>query len=947
MDCSRTLILSVRGIFVKNILSSRLTARIVPALDALDVPNVIQNIESDLSDLNIRGRLDELPALAPLESLGLIAQGNIETSPALVNGADRVKPPKVEPREDIWQLSKDLPPIKEDIKYLTWQNFYNQTHHEISPMLLSETDPSIFDGAVDACGHDLNRKQKSGRAVQYETLLKSLCQLGLGQSSVLFPYAADKSTFTQALNDGRASGTTLSTSQSLIDDFTELGNAQVQLRKHVQKLYSSKSAGAGAIALAKVVLTVQDAIEAHLVERGGAVRSLVQLQVLFEKSKMLILLLKDLVDTVCMIKDEADIVSVVYNKLQQMEMADDLSHLATEIMRLTSQPWLAKLQDLIGLSYTPFVATAGKPFTPRTFTEDESSDASVKHDFPSFVEQQECDKIIETSEALQYLAENEPSHSLLAAPKTDKVQLEWGFGWQDIERISAKASAFKDSLLQTLHGVGGGQAKVKPSTIPAPSGIKKAISDDAWLSLDDPDQVFASIQALDMSPKHPTQSHSSSLHQAVAVALSPTQHQEHDSLRPTLSLSFHLSIKPLLAIQHQQLTTAALNSVMSQHSLRTHLNLLHAFPLCSSGIFTTRLASAIFDPDAELAERKKNTLRSGGTNMGLKLGSGERREWPPASSELRLALMNILTDCWRSDSASQNNGKNPTTTTASLSLATQAPQTFTTTTQLLPGDLSFALRTDLSATEIDRILDADSLYALDFLRLHYTPPPALRPIFTPSTLDIYDRVFRLLLRLLRVNFVLEQLFRDTVMVERGRQQTTTGSKTKKEERKNLIQMFRHRATFVVHTVTSQFIFAGIARPWKRMMRYLDNVDAFLLDPLADKRREVTFASLVKEHADTVEAIGSALLVKKRQVKAATVFEAVLSDVLDFARMVRDGGENGLGLEDMQRGYQRFNEHIRDFSAACGETLQRSSRNGGQKEAEECIQELVERLEENL
>lgn len=911
---------------------------------------MLHNIDSESSSLNILGRLDELPALAPLDSLGKTAQSNVETSPSLVDGAERKVSPEVEPLDDIWQISKDLPPIKDDIKYLTWQNFHNQTHHEISPNLPSETEPSVFDAAIHTDG--LKREQKVGRAVQFDILLKSLFQLGLGRSSVLFPYTPEQSTFTQALSDGRASGTTLTTSQSLIDDFTELGNVQVQLRQHVQKLYSTKFTGAGRIALAKAVTTVQDAVEVHLVERGDRVRSLVQLQVLFEKPKMLIFFLKDLVDSVNTIKSEDGIVFVVYGKLQQMEMADDLSHLATEIMRLTSRPWLDKLQDLIGLSDTSFGATNRDPFTPRTSIQDERSDAAVKHDFPSLVEKQESDKIIEASQALQYLTENEPSHSLVAARQTDVVQLEWGFGWQDIDRISAKALAYQDSLLRAI---GGSESKPKASTASNPSATKKAVSDNPWLSLDDPDQLFASIQALDTLPKHPTQSHSSSLYEALIPALSPTGHKEVDPLRPTFSLSFHLSIKPLLDIQHQQLTTAALNSIMYQHSLRTHLNLLHAFPLCSSGIFTTRLASALFDPDAELAERKKNTLRSGGTNMGLKLGSGERREWPPASSELRLALMNILTDCWRSDAASHQITNN-TTTTTTLSPATQAPQTFTTTNQLLPGDLSFALRTDLSVTEIDRILDADSLYALDFLRLHYTPPLALRHVFTPSTLDIYDRVFRLLLRLLRVNFVLEQLFRDTVMVDRGnqQQQQTATSKEKPKEKNKLVQMFRHRATFVVHTMTSQFVFAGIARPWKRMMYFLDQIDAFLLDGKVDahaeERSKITFAGLVKEHADVVDAIASALLVKKKQVKAAIALEVVLSDVLTFSKMVREGGhggEDGDGLEDMQRVYQLFNEHVKAFSAACGETLQRSGRDGGQREAEECIQELVERLEENL
>jgi len=916
-------------------------------IDPIDAPNLVQDNNIEFCSPN-ELQLKELPAL---ERFGLLKQ--TQTNGVLSKNAETQgkgpEPAPTESLDDIWELSKDLPSIKDDIKYLTWQNFHNQSHHEPHPNFLSEAGPSVFDAALHTYGSALTSVQKSGRALQSGILLKSLMQLGLGRSSVLFSYNLERDKFERAIDDGRASGTTLSTSKSLIDDFMRVGNAQAQLRRYAQKIYSSKSSQAGAVALAKAISTVQDAVEVYLVEKADSIRTLVQLQVAYEAPKMLILFLIDLIDLVHSIKGEEALVSVIYDKLQQLE-STNMSDIATQIMRIASRPWLDKLQSICGLSDIPLTVSDGNSRIGEAASDNGNTLNTRKLDFPTFVRQDDSTKVAETSEALRYLIENNPSHSLLKTRRIEVEQLEWAFGWKDIDRISAKASAYQDCLLETLSQASNDKVVVKSasftnSTVLSPMDTN---SDNPWLTLEDPESFFASIKALNKSPTYSARAQPFDLHHAVTSALSHSEDPNPDPLRPPLSLSFHLSIRPFLDIQHHHLTKAALESVMHQHSLRTHLNLLHTFQLCSSGIFTTRLGSALFDPNAELAERKKNTLRSGGSNMGLKLGSGERREWPPASSELRLALMGILTDCWQV--SSNHTSTELVSSSTTMSPPSSAPQTFShaaSPTAILPGDLSFALRTDLSASEIDRILNADSLYALDFLRLHYTSPPALRIIFTPSTLELYDRVFRLLLRLLRVNFLLEQLFRDVVIAERGKR------KSKKQQAKSdMVQRFRHRASFVVQTVTSQFVFAGIAQPWQRLTQYLNGVDAFLVNDGVDvKHGRLTFAGLAKEHENAIESIASELLVKNKQAKAAVVLEVVLSDILEFSSIVRrkDGDDGQRDNEDMKRYHERFNDHVRGLVTACDEVLQKSGKHGmfepGQQDAEECLQELVERLGE--
>jgi len=374
-----------------------------------------------------------------------------------------------------------------------------------------------------------------------------------------------------------------------------------------------------------------------------------------------------------------------------------------------------------------------------------------------------------------------------------------------------------------------------------------------------------------------------------------------------------------------------------------HLELLHSFQLCQSGTFSTRLSAALFDPEAEITERQKHKMRSGGAGMGLKLGSGERREWPPASSELSLALRDVLTDSWDGPQTSfhpENAQAEPNPT-----------QSFThNKSATLPGDLSFALRTDLQPSEIDSILDADSLHALDFLRLNYTPPPALRIILAPSTLAMYDRIFRLLLRLSRLNFALGLIFRATVVGQRGQNGTAIDTNI------STIHRFRNRAVHFMQTLTSSFIQSGIARPWQKLTHYLDALSTFTAGTtpqtiMSNVTSTFTLAGLAAAHHTALDTITAALLLRKRQSKAATTLEAAMADVLAFATLLRDEAEPEAGV--VAERFKVFERHIVEFVGACRETLERSVNKSvgvpeaGRDEGDECVRELVERLEEGM
>jgi len=917
---------------------------IVPQLQDLPVPITEQDTKAELPSL---GNL-ELPELPPLDDFQLSTPPL--SLPPLVDGRpedDNAAKVTDQTDDDLWRFPAHLE-VKPDVRYLTWNSVLSQTNAKPQTNLLSEAGPAVFDAAQQRYAPASSQKWRVGKPIQSDVFVRCLSQLGLGRLSIMFPYSQDKSALEQAIPDCRLSGTTVRGCQSLVQDLMTLGNTTLSLRAFVEKTHRSRSSLASKVALATAVTTILDAIETYIVKAQVQIRTLIQLQTLFEPAARMCKAIKGILDALQLASNDEHVLSVVFEQAQHLEELDNMQDIMTEVLRLVSSPWLEQLQNLIGLS-------GGNPSqSARLIKVNHSWDnpgsdqdpGGEGYTFPSFVQTEDRLKIVETSRVHAFLQENQSDHGLLNS-KIETPILEWSFGWSDIARITDKAATYHRSLLQTL---GHSCPPEAGQSVPNPSQGPRMIAapdSNPWLVLEDPAQLAASLEFLDMVPKQT--SYPDRLSEMVMTSLSDAQSSLVDHLRPPLSLSFHLSISPILDIQHQALTFAALKSILHHHSLRMHLDLLHSFQLCQSGTFSTRLSAALFDPEAELTERQKHKTRSGGAGMGLKLGSGERREWPPASSELSLALRDVLTDSWDGASTqqasfhaenTQNTEPNPT-------------QTFThNKSAVLPGDLSFALRTDLQASEIDSILDADSLHALDFLRLNYTPPSALRIILTPSTLAMYDRIFRLLLRLSRLNFSLGLIFRATVVGQRGQNGTSTDTSI------STIHRFRNRAVHFMQTLTSSFIQSGIARPWQKLTHYLDALSTFtagITPPqsisASNSTSAFTLAGLAAAHHNALGSITAALLLRKRQGRAATALEAAMGDILAFATLLRDEAEPA--AEVMAERYKVFERHVGDFVGACRETLERSisksvgTTEAGRDEGDECVRELVENLEDGM
>jgi hypothetical protein len=310
--------------------------------------------------------------------------------------------------------------------------------------------------------------------------------------------------------------------------------------------------------------------------------------------------------------------------------------------------------------------------------------------------------------------------------------------------------------------------------------------------------------------------------------------------------------------------------------------------------------------------------------MGLQLGS--RTAWPPASSELRLALRGVLSESYYSSALY-----------LSSVAANTAPTTSTTITgrdtDSLPGQLNFAIR-NLTEDEQTLVMDPDALPALDFLRLQYVPPPPLHLVITAASLDKYDTIFKSLLRLSRTLFVISHLPRQYA--------DPTARK------------FRNEAHHFVTTYTNYVFQSGIAEHWSEFDGFVATLEKRLdeEDKAGELGTRVTegVSTLRDAHDKCLDSIMFSLLLRRRQRKVVALVDEIFEFVLAFAKLQRGGGKHGTGDDGenatVEELYAKLKGKIRVFLSVCrGLTGKKGYGRKGTTE-ENSIERLVLAMEMN-
>lgn len=854
-----------------------------PALLTAVVPSIkFDHPYASKHDLDRELRLPDLETFefGPLPELDSLDESTISA-----------ETPQLEPEDDIWEAAVQLGPVNKDVLFYTWEAFEKPSHAENYSSYITEYGAEAFDAAL---AND-NSKIRAGRVIKGTVLLQSLWNLGLGRSSQLFQFDAKSKTFKSLIQDGRPSGISLRAIQSVITQFIHTGNTFLFLRSFSERTFTSVASIPAKVALATVVSNVLSSLEDNLGRHTTSITSLIQLQHRFAKPREILLFVARLVDAVKNAKNNEQLASILHHRLLELEEGDPcLRNLASEILVQVSRPSLELLSEWIGIrreECTPFIWERNSFVVTGEATADLKTIEYVYKSemMPTFISVEDGTTIFETGNSLRFLKAQHPEHPLARMDLSvlHPPSMEWGFEWQDIETITMKAKAYQERLQQILLEFSTG-ASVTTEAMDTSSMIVSTTTSQV-LPQDLEAYFEDSVRAFEALPTHSLHDASNGTRFLLEEMLQKSRDRDADKLDtfpPPHSLVADLSFHPLITAQARLINAATLRLFFRSHQLGLHLSVQRQYHMFGDGVFSSLLATSLFDPERESAERHKGKMRSG-VHMGLQLGS--RATWPPASSELRLALRGVLSESYYTSALyhSTIQKEQPSPTSSLLPGREQGD---------LPGQLNFAIR-PLSEAEQEKVMDPDALPALDFLCLQYVPPPPLNLVITSTALEKYDTIFKFLLRLLRMIFVVSHLPRHYNDPESHH--------------------FRIEAYHFV-TVLNGYVFqSGIAEHWNDFESFVANIESRLNeeDAAAEIGARVSegIASLRDAHEKCLDSIMFSLLLRKRQRKIILLVDEIFDCILLFAKIQKSEATIEESTSDL---YKSLKGKIRVFLSVC-------------------------------
>ncbi|KAI0132765.1 Spc97/Spc98 family protein [Xylariales sp. AK1849] len=800
---------------------------------------------------------------------------------------------------DTWLRDEELP--KPSAEFKSWDGFVMPDIPPVEPLFLTEAGPLAYDAALQSPDDSLRINNYGHNVVQTNPYISALLALALGRASIFFTWDEKSTSFAQNLDKLRISGYSTDVLQSLQQRCLQCGNISRFLNMFVQVTYRTHPS-AGRIALAKAIDSLLLVIQRELGSRTRQIGSLLQLQSLVQPVHCILAYVSLLVTKINKARTDEHLLSVLFEETQALEHGDELlSEVMREVLTRVTEPWTDFAQKWIGVRIE-----AGNPITKdgtgKSFVKVEN--VAYMDDFglevsepdyvlderriPSFVSEDIARTMFETGRNLRLLRTHHPENPLcnLNLVQSKKPpSLEWHYDWKSIEQLQQEVDEYEASLLKAVRHQGsnrGGNLFHDQTNTNSGYSLQLFGREENQLA----EQLLLSIKQL--SQPLPALSEADKLSQLVHSRLFEDElrtQQKRLDLTPHWSLVPVLSFGPLVEAQARLVNREYMRLLFSSHKLRDHIVLQRDFQLLGNGLFCSRLSHALFDTELETAERQAGVARKGGV-MGLRLGG--RESWPPASSELRLALMGVLTESYCPPTMAQSSMKE---------------------VHDLPGDLSFAVR-DLSDEEIDKCLDPGSLEALDFLRLSYKPPAPLAPIITPVILVKYDRIFKLLLRVLRMLYVTGEMYRDTNV------------RTSRWGEIDIASLrFRFEAQHFVASITTYFLDTGIGLPWSRFEDWLAMVQSGLEDDNAahQKARLLSPNGLREYHEQVLDHIMQTIFLRKRQQPVLKLLEDIFALILKFSKFARlkaTGQLEKVEGSSSQELYSAFKKKVNIFITVC-------------------------------
>ncbi|KAF5348737.1 hypothetical protein D9758_006819 [Tetrapyrgos nigripes] len=348
--------------------------------------------------------------------------------------------------------------------------------------------------------------------------------------------------------------------------------------------------------------------------------------------------------------------------------------------------------------------------------------------------------------------------------------------------------------------------------------------------------------------------------------------EELPSVTPTLAHLSSLVFQPLL--HHCRALSGTLLSLYLSlpppQDVYSHVQLMGSYILLLSPSFKRRLSVALFsDSDTfvsefaqhspgqwfTLRELRRNPVQGSNNSnkpwpVGLAPALLDKETWPPVDTDLSFFLRTVIVDSFVEMGPVEETSKD---------------------LDEVENRLGFAIRDMPDEKEQSRWMSPLSVEALDFLYMDYRPPHPLEVVITPDILSKYQRMFTLLLRILRVEHALHAVFRMAISSDKPIFQTLASSR-------KLFLQFRFAAQSFI-TNFSEYVYDTAIG---------GNFDPFLasLRTVADKNethfRFSDIFSLAGVHSKVLNDMLTACLQRASQRVGATLLRDAMQIVLDFS-----------------------------------------------------------------
>lgn len=807
--------------------------------------------------------------------------------------------------DDYWRL--DL--LNEDPSHIaplkSWERYEDRSFQEPISAYFSESGSKGFDAALSQAtitrGHGT-----AGRIAQSDVFIQSLLRLGLGWSSPFFRYNQKTMQFDRQMEDIRVSGVSLPLANTVIDAISRCGMDMQRLRAFAQNFPTKFRDVSALVNLRGTIAVIIYNLEQQIVSQARQTVSILQVVTLFHRCGDLLAALVDLVDAVELAVSDAQVISTVVQKAAFFTQKFDwIENLAQEIMIRVTRPWFEFIESWIGLrteeSALLELLGSGTTFAqieqyeePNKFR---TGSARIEYKYiedhmPSLVPSEQAQLMFESGRSLRLLKKAHPLHPLARYDVLNRIghlRLHCVTTWADIEAIQKKAKEYemklRTEILRYNRGVSISTAETEPESQNSALFDGKSIIEKTFELFDIDDRRHVSGTVMDEEIVFADQFNQ--MLQNVKDLAPGSISNDEGRFGPELTSCLYLSLGPVISGQARLIDFSCLHHLFKEHKLRHHLDLQHRFQLLGDGSFVTRLSHSLFDPEMDSGERKSGKAH-GGVHTGLRLGS--RDTWPPASSELRLVLIGLLGDCYFSEPEPET-----------------AEQTHAQKENEIPGGLSFSIR-ELTEDEVERCKDPNAIEALDFLRLQYKPSEVLETLITAKSLKRYDRLFKHLLRLLRMVSVVKELIRDS---------TTRGSLS--GDTRNVFQKFRIDAQHFVLAVSDYCFHIGIGHIWSNFQSTLSQIERCIDRGDVDGTIEAAHSvpRLRDLHEDILDQMLFASFLSKRHLQAAKLLDNIFGIVLAFSPLSKAEGLSGLRHENEGTVLHLYSTFRKQVSALVG------------------------------